>query len=264
MEHQVTSLSGLFFSDRTKPERRVIGYLPACYPDDELYRMALRKLYCSGIRIMEIGIPGGIGELEGGTISKALSAVKQGGLDPETAIRTGTRLAADAGFLPIVMAFRTAVVEQVGLDFFVKIAAENGAKALLVPDLYPDEMDYLVKSADHHQMPVVQFVAATGTLPTSLPDTAFLYLQTADMPTGGVFAPDENLRGRIEALHERFPRLPVALGFGIRTPQQVTSAFEIGADLVVIGTAMVDALNRSVDDLGSYADEIVAAAGGDK
>jgi len=262
MKYPAAGVSSLLFPDGTRPEQRIIGYLPSCYPQCEMYREALRTIYRSGIRILEIGIPGGIGDLEGGTISEALMTVERNGIDPETAISSGVGMAAEEGFLPVVMAFRATVVERLGVEHFVRLSAENGARALLVPDLDPDEMIHLTETAERFQLPVVQFVAAAGAFPLSTANTAFFYLQTADMPTGGVFNPDEDIRSRINDMQNRFPELPVALGFGIRTPQHVKSAFEIGADLVIIGTAMVDALNRGVEPLGVYADEIVAAAGG--
>jgi tryptophan synthase alpha chain len=262
MKYAATGVSSLLFPDNTRPEQRIIGYLPSCYPRFELYREALRRIRRSGIRVLEIGIPGGVGDLEGGTISEALMMVEKNGIDPETAIRYGVGTAAEEGLLPVVMAFRATVVEGLGVESFVRCAAESGARAILVPDLDPGEMDHLAETAERFQLPVVQFVAAAGAFPQSIANTAFFYLQTADMPTGGVFSPDENVRSRIAGMKDRFPDLPVALGFGIRTPQHVREAFGIGADLVIIGTAMVDALNRGVEYLGEYANEIVAAAGG--
>lgn len=262
MKYPAAGISDLLFSEGTRPEQRIIGYLPSCYPQVELYSEALRRIYRSGIRVLEIGIPGGIGDLEGGTISQALMKVEKNGIDPETAISTGVGTAAEEGLLPVVMAFRATVVERLGVEPFVRLSAENGARALLVPDLEPGELVYLTETAEHFQLPVVQFVAAAGAFPQSIMNTAFFYLQTADMPTGGVFSPDENVRSRIAGMKDRFPDLPVALGFGIRTPQHVKAAFGIGADLVIIGTAMVDALNRGIEYLGVYADEIVNAVGG--
>lgn len=262
MKYPATGVSSLLFSEDTKPEQRIIGYLPSCYPQLELYREALRRIHRSGIRVLEIGIPGGIGDLEGGTISEALMTVEKDGINPETAIRSGVGKAAEEGLLPVVMAFRSTVVERLGVEHFVRHSAESGARALLVPDLDPDETVHLAETAERFQLPVVQFVAAGGSFPLSVTNTAFFYLQTADMPTGGVFSPDENIRIRIAGMKDRFPDLPVALGFGIRTPQHVREAFGIGADLVVIGTAMVDALNRGIEYLGEYANEIVTAAGG--
>ena len=55
----------------------IVGYLPACYPSPEVFETALMILRDAGVRHLEVGIPGGVGELEGGTIAAALRAVER-------------------------------------------------------------------------------------------------------------------------------------------------------------------------------------------
>ena len=239
---------------------RIVGYLPGAYPTEHAFKDALDGLYDAGIRVLEIGIPGAIGDLEGGTIARALEAVEDRGLDPLDVIVSSTSAARERGFIPVVMAFRAAVFDRVGIERFVDAAAEHGATAILVPDATAEEFRLLRGHCARHDLAVVPFVPAVGDTPPIEQDAAFVYLQTADVPTGTAFEPDTYLAERVRQVRAVAPEnVPVALGFGIRTPEQVRRARALGADLVIVGTGMVDALNRGIDALRDYALDVAAA-----
>ncbi len=239
---------------------RIVGYLPGAYPTEHAFNDALDCLYDAGIRVLEIGIPGAIGDLEGGTIARALEAVEDRGLDPLDVIKSSTSAARKRGFIPVVMAFRATVFDRVGIERFVDAAAEHGSLAILVPDATREEFRLLRSHCARHDLAVVPFVAAVGDTPQIERETAFVYLQTADVPTGTAFEPDTFLAERVRQVRAVAPEnVPIALGFGIRTPAQVRGARALGADLVIVGTGMVDALNQGIDALREYAKDVAAA-----
>lgn len=241
---------------------RVVGYLPGCYPDETTYRRALRLIAAAGIDIVEIGIPGAVPGLEGATITRALSVVEARGIDEITVVERGTRIAREEGLNPIPMAFRGTVFERIGLERFLRAAVENGARAVLVPDAGESERRQLEEAAADSGIGFVHFLAAGGAeRPRIDSAAAFAYLQTADMPTGGSFEPSPELRRRISAAKGT---VPVAIGFGIRTPEQVTRALSLGVDLVIVGTAMVDALDSGLEAFETYIASIAAAGRGER
>lgn len=239
--------------DDRPPSACIIGYLPGCYPSVATYRSAIEHIAGSGIRIMEIGIPGAIGDLEGGVIAQALKTMPTEPEDLKRIIVQSVAIVRDAGIVPVVMAFRDTVYDVVGIEEFVNETAEAGAKLLLVPDATPEEYEDLRARCAISGIHTVPFVAATGPVPTVEPDAPFLYLQTADMPTGGDFVPTGELKQRLSSVKEHNRNVPVALGFGIRSGEDVRQALAIGADMAIVGTAMVAAINQGPVELKRYA-----------
>lgn len=249
-------------ASRTIPHRGeavsipVVGYLPGCFPDEETFRRAAQVLAGAGIIRVEIGVPGSVPPLEGATLTGALASVEIRYPNVESVLATATRIAAEEGLQPIPMAFRGTVFETLGLDLFLTVAAENGAWGVLVPDATEAEKSAIERSARAVGIGVVRFLAADRKSPfVSDERPLFSYLQTSAMPTGGSFSPDPELSRRIDRArrsHTIGGSSPVALGFGIRTPDHVRQALSFGADLVVVGTAMVDALSAGIEEFTAY------------
>ena len=241
----------------------VVGYLPACYPSEEVFRRALSILAGVGIRHVEIGIPGGVGALEGGTIAGALRAVERDRPDIGGVMEEAIAAAVSYRLHPIAMAFRSTVYDLFGVGEFVKRVVRAGSRAILVPDI--DDQDYraLAREAYRCDCAVVPFIPAGRAEPLiPLPKEArlqppFVYLQTADMPTGGTFAADERIAWRIQGMKSSGKLPPIALGFGIKTAQNVTAALSMGADYAIVGTAMVDALNEGIGAFERYVTRLV-------
>jgi tryptophan synthase alpha subunit len=231
---------------------RIIGYLPGCYPDRDTYRQALEIVAGSGIRAIEIGIPGAIGTLEGGVISDALQVVNQRCSSVTDVVEKSSVDVRQAGLIPIVMAFRDTVFNDPGVDAFVDSVVRGGASIVLVPDTDSHEYETLRASGASRGVRFVPFALASDDKPTEHHDAPFVYLQTADMPTGGDFTPSVELGRRIRKQREGAAPAPVGVGFGIRTAEDVTRVLELGADFAIIGTPMVEALNRGLHSLQSY------------
>lgn len=233
----------------------IIGYLPGLYPEEESFDREVELLLEHGIAALEVGIPGETPPMEGGTISAALSEVQRLVPDPLRVLRLSVALASCDGAYPIAMAFEQ-TVEQIGLEQFVRVASAAGASALLVPNLSESRRRELHLLASEEGVQTVLFQGAEEPPKVLYGSEAFMYVQTADMPTGGRFEPTAELAARIEALRAESridgESLPLALGFGIKERSDVQAVQELGADISVVGTALVEAASRGIESFERY------------
>lgn len=236
----------------------IVGYLPGLFPDPAVFRLAVRELVRNNIRIVEVGVPGGVQDMEGATIASALASVLRHGHDARSVIQEAVAIAIDEGALPIVMGFRV-VMEELGVAGFLKMSAESGAEAVLVPDAHKNEQTMIATVSKDLNLGIVSFLPAS-TPPGSLhQSTVIVYIQTAEVSTGGDFKPHRELTQRMKKVrHDSEGRIPVALGFGIKAVDDIRQVFHLGADIAVVGTALVEAL---ASDLGTFSRYVQSISG---
>jgi tryptophan synthase alpha chain len=144
---------------------------------------------------------------------------------------------------------------------FLDDAAAAGVDGLIVVDLPPEADEELCIPAIQRGLNFIRLATPTtdkARLPTVLTNTSgFLYFVSITGITGSA-APDTRAVHAQVADIRRSTDLPVAVGFGIRTPQQAR-AIAAGADGVVVGSALVDAIRNSLDEKGKSTGKTVPA-----
>ena len=146
-------------------------------------------------------------------------------------------------------------VRRAGPEAIVEKAGESGFAAVLVPGAEAALKAAVCAACSERGLDSVAFVPADterdavgpGMLCSS---DALIYLQTVEGPTGSEFVPDRALADRVSRAREA--GLPVALGFGIKNRQDAEAAFALGADVVVVGTAIVEAYREGAQALSTY------------
>jgi tryptophan synthase alpha chain len=144
---------------------------------------------------------------------------------------------------------------------FLDDAAAAGVDGLIVVDLPPEADEELCIPAMRRGLNFIRLATPTtdkARLPAVLTNTSgFLYFVSITGITGSA-APDTRAVHAQVADIKRATDLPVAVGFGIRTPEQAR-AMAAGADGVVVGSALVDAIRNSLDDKGKSTGKTVPA-----
>jgi tryptophan synthase alpha chain len=139
-----------------------------------------------------------------------------------------------------------------GVDKFLTDAKSAGVDGLIVVDLPPEEDEELCVPALKAGLNFIRLATPTTDdkrLPAVLNNTSgFVYYVSVTGITGSA-APDPGKVTSAVARIKRHSRLPVAVGFGVRTAEQA-EAIARGADGVVVGSALVDALRQSLDAQG--------------
>jgi tryptophan synthase alpha chain len=206
----------------------------------------------AGADLIEIGMPFTDPMADGPTVQAAgLRALKAG----VTLVRT---LAMVAGFravdadTPVVLMGYLNPILSYGPDRFCADAARAGVDGVIVVDLPSEEADWLAGPAAANGLDIIRLVAPT-TDDTRLPhvlngSSGFVYYVSIAGITGTRAATNEQLAAAIPRLRAATD-LPIAIGFGIRTPGQAAEAVRV-ADAAVVGSALIDTLAASLDSQG--------------
>ena len=228
---------------RTRREKRaaLLPYLMLGYPDMETSLAAARAALAAGADGLELGIPFSDPLADGPTIQQAGDvALRQGmslrrGLEMIAALRQAQDVAPFflMGYLNPLLAY--------GLEALCRDAAAAGVDGLIVPDLPPEEEGDLAKACERHGLVIVHLLAPTST-PARIAAVAershgMLYLVSVTGVTGAREAVSGELEAFVRRVREATP-LPLAVGFGISTPEQVRQVGEL-ADGVIVGSALV-------------------------
>ena len=135
---------------------------------------------------------------------------------------------------------------------FCADAARAGVDGLIVVDLPTEEAAMLAPDAAREGLDIIRLVAPTthdARLPLVLEGSSgFVYYVSITGITGTRSATRDSLEAALPRIR-RATELPVAIGFGIRTPEQAAEAVRV-ADAAVVGTALTDTLAASLDAEG--------------
>lgn len=224
----------------------LIPYVTGGHPHPDATVAILEAAVAAGADLLEIGMPFSDVMADGPVIQKACArALEHGtGLDEVLAMVADFRRR-DAA-TPIILMGYTNPIERRGLERFCLEAAEAGVDALLIVDCPADEAGPMRDALAEHDLHQIFLVAPTTT-DARLARTAalaggFIYYVSIKGVTGAATLDTDTLAPAVERIRAAMD-LPVAVGFGIRTPEQAAAA-AAAADAVVIGSALVERLDR--------------------
>jgi tryptophan synthase alpha chain len=227
---------------RADGRRALIPYLTAGYPTRETSAAAIRAV-AEVADIIEVGVPFSDPLADGPTIQRSTFQALQQGM---TLAGTFELLAQLELSRPIVLFSYLNPILHYGIDRFLADAGELGVAGLILTDL-PAGADPMVESAvQGSSLDLIRLIAPTtqtSRLRVAVEGAqGFVYLVARLGVTGATASLSENLAESIRQVRRATP-LPVAVGFGISTPDQAHTVGQM-ADGVVVGSALVDVLGR--------------------
>ena len=220
-------------------------YLMGGFPDLDA-SAAIGDAYAdAGADLVELGVPFSDPLADGPVIQAAGSAALAAGATVDGVLGVAERLAAR---LPVVVMCYSNLVLARGVEAFATALAAAGASGLIVPDLPFEESPAVLEACAAAGLALVPLVAPTT------PDErlerigrqarGFLYTVSVTGTTGERGALDiESVVARAKA----HTSVPVAVGFGIGTPEQAAAAAEAGAEGVIVGSRLVRAAAEADD-----------------
>jgi tryptophan synthase alpha chain len=258
----VTTRIDARFAELAKEGRSAfVTYVMAGDPDPLISLDIVKALPKAGADIIELGIPFTDPMADGPSIQAAgLRALKAGmTLKKTLELVRGFRKEDDT--TPLVLMGYYNPIYIYGVDKFLADAKSAGVDGLIIVDLPPEEDDELCIPALKAGLNFIRLATPTTDdkrLPAVLANTSgFVYYVSITGITGAAAA-DSKVVGDAVARIKRHTKLPVCVGFGIRTPQTAQAIAE-KADGSVVGTALVDALRDSLDGEGRATGKTVAA-----
>jgi tryptophan synthase alpha chain len=238
------------FSDLKEDDRAaLVTFLTAGDPDAETSLAILQALPKAGADVIELGMPFTDPMADGPAIqASSLRALKAGQTMKKTlAMVKSFRKSDDA--TPIVLMGYYNPIYIYGVEKFLADAKAAGVDGLIVVDLPPEEDDELCLPALKAGLSFIRLATPTTDdkrLPAVLANTSGFVYYVSITGITGMAAPDTGRVTGAVARIKRHTRLPVAVGFGVKTPAHARAIAQ-GADGVVVGSALVDALRASLD-----------------
>ena len=225
----------------------LMPYLMAGFPTIEDSRGIGEACVAAGADVLELGVPYADPLADGPVIHAAATAALQGGATLPAVLDVARALAPRA---PVVLMCYANMVFAPGLDAFVEQLADSGACGVIVPDLPLEEAAGLLEACDARGLALVPLAAPTTT-PERLAAIGsvargFLYTVSLVGTTGERDSVQESLAAVI-ARARASTEVPVAVGFGISTPEHARQAADAGADGVIVGTRLVRAAGDGRD-----------------
>ena len=205
----------------------------------------------AGADIIELGMPYSDPLADGPVIHAAGTQALQAGANVAGVLEVARALAQS---VPVVLMCYANMVFAPGAEAFVERLAKTGASGLIVPDLPLGEGPEVGEACRMHGLALVPLVAPTTT-PERLAEIGksaqgFMYTVSVVGTTGERSELGERFAQVLERA-KASTRAPIALGFGISTPEQALQAAQAGADGVIVGTRLVRAAGESADPAGA-------------
>nr|WP_090341858.1 tryptophan synthase subunit alpha [Mycolicibacterium malmesburyense]CRL71949.1 tryptophan synthase subunit alpha [Mycolicibacterium malmesburyense] len=252
----MSRLAPLFDTCRSESRSALIGYLPTGFPDVPTSLSAMTALVENGCDLVEVGVPYSDPGMDGPTIAAATDVALRGGVRVRDSL-AAVEAISSAGGKAVVMTYWNLVLRW-GIDAFARDLASAGGLGMITPDLIPDEADEWLAASETHDLDRIFLVAPSST-PERLTMTVqasrgFVYAASTMGVTGArdaVSSAAPELVRRVKAVSD----IPVGVGLGVRSGEQ---AAEIGAyaDGVIVGSALVSALQEGVDAVGTLTAEL--------
>jgi len=231
----------------------LVTYLSAGDPDYHHSLKIIKGLPAAGADIIEIGMPFTDPMADGPSIQAAgLRALKAGQTMHKT-LAMARAFREDDDDTPLVLMGYFNPIHQYGKETFLDDAFEAGVDGLIIVDLPPEEDDELCLPALARGLNFIRLATPTTDavrLPTVLNNTSgFVYYVSITGITGAGSASADTIGAAVAKIKSK-TSLPVAVGFGIRTPEDAAAVARV-ADAAVVGTALVDRLAGKLDDSGA-------------
>ncbi|HTU55071.1 MAG TPA: tryptophan synthase subunit alpha [Acetobacteraceae bacterium] len=238
-----------FASLRRAGRGGLIPFLEAFDPDGQTSAAMLAGLPAAGADLIEIGVPFTDPMADGPIIQAAGRRALDAGATLRGTLAMVRNFRANDADTPIVLMGYLNPILAYGTEPFARDAAASGVDGLIVVDLPAEEAGLLLPHAKAHGLDVIRLVAPTtddARLPKVLEGSSgFVYYVSITGITGTRSATGAELAANIPRLR-RVTDLPIAVGFGVKTPAQAAEVVQI-ADAAVVASSLIATLAASLD-----------------
>lgn len=237
-------IRNLFTQLKSKEHTAFIPFIAGGDPDLATTEAALFELQNIGADIIELGVPYSDPVADGPTIAAAYARALRNNTTIIDCCALVERARKNNLNVPIILFTYFNMIFNMGISAFAQLVAKSGIDAVLVVDLPLDEIDELQQALKQNNVGII-LLAAPNTSNERLKKIAnknpeFIYYISRKGVTGVQSEISNSLHDEIHHLRT-ITDLPIAVGFGISTPEQCASVASV-ADGVVIGSALVKCL----------------------
>jgi len=248
----MSRIAARFASLRVEGRGGLIPFVEAFDPDRATSMALLRGLPAAGADLIEVGVPFTDPMADGPTIQAAGKRALAAGATLGGALGMMREFRAEDPDTPLILMGYLNPILSYGPERFCADAARAGVDGLIVVDLPSEEADLLAGPAAANCLDMIRLIAPTtddARLPRVLEGSSgFVYYVSIAGITGTRTASAAELAAALPRLR-RATGLPIAIGFGVRTPEQAAAAVRV-ADAAVVASALIETLAANLDEAG--------------
>ena len=263
----LSKINEKFLELKKSKKLALMPFIMAGDPNIEKTSEILLKLQEKGADLIELGIPYSDPLADGPIIQFSASKALKSGTTSIKVIKLLESLK-DKLNIPVILFSYFNPILNFGLENFCELASKAGVAGLIIPDLPLEEASKFSKIISSYFIDLILLVAPTTPFERmkiiSNKTKGFTYLVSVTGVTGERI----QMENRVESLITKLKEIsinPVAVGFGISSPEQVNRVRRWGADGVIIGSAFVKRISNSneievVNRIGNFCEEMRKAA----
>ncbi len=256
-----TRIDNRFADLKRQGRAALVTFLTAGDPDTETSLAILKALPDAGADVIEIGMPFTDPMADGPAIQASSQRALKAGQDMNKTLAMIRSFRAADDATPIVLMGYYNPIYIYGVEKFLADAKAAGIDGLIVVDLPPEEDDELCLPALKAGLNFIRLATPTTDdkrLPAVLANTSGFVYYVSITGITGMAAPDTGAVTSAVGRIKRHTKLPVAVGFGVKTADQARAIAQ-AADGVVVGSALIDALKATLDGNGKAQETSVGA-----
>ena len=235
-----SKLNRTFAQLRQSGEKALIIYVMAGDPSLQETEQLVVELEQAGADIIELGVPFSDPIADGPVIQQAAERALRSGTSLRTILPMVTSLRVRTQIPLVLMAYYNSI-HAFGPERFCREAAQAGVDGLIMPDMPPDEAGPLKGPAAAAGLPLIFLLAPTSTAErrtfVARQSQGFVYYVSLTGITGAKLLSMADVGKNVEKIR-KVTHVPVAVGFGVATPEDAAKVAAI-ADGVIVGSAIV-------------------------
>ena len=251
--------------NKLKTENRggFIPFIVAGDPDLPTTKELILKLANRGASVIELGVPFSDPVADGVTIQASAERALRKPINVGNILQIVSEVRAEGCETPIILFSYFNPILQFGLIKFAEKAKESGVDGILITDLVPEEAEEFRQILAEKDLALIMLAA-----PTSSDErlrkicekaSGFVYAVSRSGVTGARKALSNDAENLVERLR-KYTDLPIAVGFGISTAEQVLETWKY-ADAAVVGSAIVAEMMRLAPNADEVSDDFVGKIG---
>ena len=229
-------------------EKALISYIMLGFPNEKATMSTIRGLVKGGADIIELGFPFSDPLADGPVIQNASTISLEKGTNISKIFNIVKKIRKETD-IPLVLMTYTNILHHMGYQKFIKNAKKVGIDGFILPDMSIEESKDYLKAAKNNSDTI--FLISPNTSKTRIEkiakaSTGFLYL-VAVFGTTGVKTGIKNytLKAIKNVKKQTKGKIPIGIGFGVSTPEDVKKYIKAGADAVIVGSAYLKLIERT-------------------
>jgi tryptophan synthase alpha chain len=229
-------------------EKALISYIMLGFPNEKATMSTVRGLVKGGVDIIELGFPFSDPLADGPVIQNASTISLEKGFNISKFFNIVKKIRKETD-IPLVLMTYTNILHRMGYQKFITNAKKVGIDGFILPDMSIGESKDYLQAAKNNADTI--FLISPNTSKTRIEkiakaSTGFLYL-VAVFGTTGVKTGIKNytLKAIKNVKKQTKGKIPIGIGFGVSTPEDVKKYIKAGADAVIVGSAYLKLIERT-------------------